>query len=139
MKNQLTKKQINAISHQVIGAAITVHKELGSGLLESVYHECMKEELRFRRLLFLSEVRVPVLYRNKELSTDLRCDLFIEDCIVVELKSVKAMNEIFQAQLLTYMRLLKAPKGILINFNSTNIFYKGQKTYVNDYYEALAA
>ena len=68
---------------------------------------------------------------------DFRCDLFIENCIVVELKSVSIINPIHEAQLLTYMKLLKSPKGILINFNCFNIFKEGQKTFVNDYFKLL--
>lgn len=77
------------------------------------------------------------MYREKELNVNFRCDLFVENCLVVELKSVTEMNPIFEAQLYTYMNLLKAPKGILINFNCSNIFKNGQKTFVNDYFRNL--
>lgn len=82
-------------------------------------------------------MRVPVLYKSKELEIDFRCDLFVENCLVVELKAVQEMNTMFEAQLLTYMKLLKSPKGILINFNCSNIFKKGQKTYINEYFNKL--
>ena len=111
---------------------------MGTGLLESVYHQCMKEELSRRKINFLTEMKVPIIYKNKELTTDFRCDLFIEDCLVVELKSVLEMNSIFEAQLLTYMKLLKSPKEIIINFNCFNIFKEGQKTYVNEYFNLLS-
>ena len=80
---------------------------------------------------------MPVLYKEKELNIDFRCDLFVENCLVVELKAVNEMNTVFEAQLLTYMKLLKAPKGVLINFNCTHIFSEGQKTYVNEYFKLL--
>lgn len=80
---------------------------------------------------------IPVIYKTKELAIDFRCDLFIENCLVVELKAVHGMSNVFEAQLLTYMKLLKAPKGILINFNCSNIFKEGQKTYVNDHFKLL--
>jgi len=139
MNKSITRQQLDDITYDVVGAAILIQKEIGRGLLESVYHECMKEELKFRHLNFLSEVNVPVMYRNKSLNANLRCDLFVENCLVVELKSVKEMHEVFQAQILTYMRLLQAPKGLLINFNSPNIVQKGQKTFINNYYDELAA
>lgn len=82
-------------------------------------------------------MRVPVLYKSKELEIDFRCDLFVENCLVVELKAVQEMNTMFEAQLLTYMKLLQAPKGILINFNCFNIFKEGQKTYINEYFNLL--
>ena len=71
------------------------------------------------------------------MNVDFRCDFFIENCLVVELKSVNEMSSIFEAQLLTYMKLLKSPKGILINFNCFNIFKEGQKTFVNEYFKLL--
>ncbi len=76
-------------------------------------------------------MKVPVTYKGKMLDIDLRCDLFVEQCIVVELKSVQEITATFEAQLLTYMKLLKSPKGILLNFNCFNIFNEGQKTFVN--------
>lgn len=82
-------------------------------------------------------MRVPVLYKSKELEIDFRCDLFVENCLVVELKAVQEMNTMFEAQLLTYMKLLQVPKGILINFNCFNIFKEGQKTYINEYFNLL--
>ena len=110
---------------------------MGRGLLESIYHECMKEELRYRGIAFTSELKLPVIYREKILAVDFRCDLLIENCLVVELKSVTDMHPVFEAQLLTYMRLLQAPKGLLVNFHSSNIFHEGQKTYVNEYFKLL--
>ena len=133
----LTKKQIDKITYEVVGAAINVHKIMGIGLLESVYQQCMQEELRQRKINFLTEMKIPVMYNEKELNIDFRCDLFVENCLVIELKSVLEMNPIYEAQLLTYMKLLKAPKGILINFNCKNIFSEGQKTFVNEYFRNL--
>jgi GxxExxY protein len=140
MKNKntfLTQKQINALSYEVIGAAIEVHKELGSGLLESVYHTCMKEELLIRKIKFDTEVAVPINYKGQNLNIDLRCDFFIEKCLVVEIKAVQEIAPIHEAQLLTYMKLLKSPKGILINFTCNNIFKEGQKTFINEYFRFL--
>lgn len=133
----VTKKYLDLLTYEIIGSAIEVHKAMGRGLLESVYHQCLKEELLHRKINFLTELRVPVTYREKLLTLDFRCDLFVEQCIVVELKSVQEMTPVFDAQLLTYMKLLKCPKGILINFNCSNIFHEGQKTFVNEYFKLL--
>ena len=133
----LTKKYLNDLTYEVIGATIEVHKVLGRGLLESVYHRCLIEELIFRKINFLTEMKVPIVYRNKVLDIDLRCDLFIENSLVLELKSVQEMPKVFDAQILTYMKLLRCPKGILINFNCANIFKEGQKTLVNESYSDL--
>jgi GxxExxY protein len=133
----MTEKYLNELTFEVIGAAIEVHKFIGRGLLESVYHKCMMEELSHRKINFLTEMKVPLIYKEKELNIDFRCDLFVENCLVVELKSVSEINKIFEAQLMTYMKLLKSPKGILINFNCNNIFKEGQKTFVNEYFRNL--
>ncbi len=132
-----TKKQLDELTYKIIGSAIEVHKELGPGLLESIYHKCLKKELLLRGINFKSEFSIPLLYKNEPLDTELRCDLLIENQIVVELKAVETMMPIFEAQLLTYMKLLEVPKGILINFNVKNIFHEGQKTFVNDYFKLL--
>lgn len=133
----ITQKYLDELSYELIGACIQVHKTIGKGLLENVYHQCLKEELSFRKINFFTEMKVPLIYRNKELNADLRCDLFVENCLVVELKAVSELNGMHEAQLLTYMKLLKAPKGIIINFNCFNIFKEGQKTFVNEYFKLL--
>lgn len=132
-----SKSDLNDLTFSIIGAAIEVHRNLGPGLLESVYHACMKEELDHRKLRFRSEHSVPVVYRDKTLSTELRCDFLIENKIVVELKSIEKLLSVHDAQLMTYMRLLEVPKGILINFNCTNIFKEGQHTFVNELFRNL--
>jgi GxxExxY protein len=133
----ITRSSLKDLVYQVNGAAIEVHKNIGAGLLENVYHQCLKKELELRKINFSSELQIPLNYKGYELESKLRCDLLIENCLVVELKSVTEINPIFEAQLLTYMNLLKAPMGLLINFNVKNIFYEGQKTMVNEYYRML--
>ncbi len=135
--NSISKKTIKDLIYQVNGAAIEVHKILGPGLLESVYHQCMMKELTLRKINFTSEQVVPIFYKGFDLETKLRCDLFVENILVVELKSVSDVPSIFEAQILTYMNLLKAPSGLLINFNVKNIFYEGQQTFVNEIYRTL--
>ena len=133
----MTKNYLDKLTYEVIGAAIEVHKSLGPGLLESVYHKCMKHELDLSKIQFSSENVVRVKYKEIEVETELRCDLFIEKCLAVELKSVDSISPTNEAQLLTYMKLLSAPKGILINFNSLNLFRDRQKTFVNEQFRNL--
>lgn len=133
----LTQKYLDDLTYEVIGSIIEVHKTMGRGLLESVYQECLKQELLHRKINFLTEFQIPVIYKDKELEIGFRCDMFIENCLVLELKAVNDISCNFGAQLLNYMKLLKAPKGILVNFNCNNIFKEGQKTYVNEYFSQL--
>lgn len=133
----MTKKIIDDLSYKVIGAAIEVHKTLGPGLLESVYHRCLEQELSLQKISYKTEMTVPVLYKGLSMKTDLRCDLFVDDCLLVELKAVERVLPIHEAQLLSYMKLLRSPKGVLINFNCYNLFGEGQKTYVNELYRLL--
>jgi len=132
-----TQKYLNELSFQIIGAAIEVHKIMGRGLLESVYHQCMKEELRVRNINFISELKIPIIYKGKIMESDFRCDLLVENLIVIEFKAVSEMHPVFEAKLLNHMKLLKSPKGVLINFNCYNIFKEGQKTFVNEFYKNL--
>jgi GxxExxY protein len=132
-----TKKTLKNLIYQVNGAAIEVHKVLGPGLLKSVYHQCMMKELELRKINFISEQVVPIIYKGFDLETKLRCDLFVENLLVVELKSVADVPSIYEAQILTYMNLLNVPSGLLINFNVKNIFYEGQQTFVNEFFRVL--
>ncbi len=122
-----TKQDLKDLVYKVNGAAIEVHKRLGPGLLESVYHKCLLREFELREIKFQSELSIPIEYKGIEVNAELRCDLFIEEKLVVELKSVTEMKPIFEAQILSYMNLLNAPMGLLINFNVTNIYKEGQK------------
>lgn len=133
----MNKKIVDKLSYDVLGAAIEVHKSVGRGLLEGVCHDCMKHELCLRGFRFVTEFVVPVNYKGLTVSTELRCDLFVEELLVVELKAVSSFVPMHQAQLLTYMKLLNAPKGLLLNFNAANIFRDGQRTLVNDKYRSL--
>lgn len=134
---KLSKNYLKDLVYQVNGAAIEVHKHLGPGLLESVYHKCLKKELELRKISFVSEFKIPIYYKGLEVETDLRLDLLIEDMLVVELKAVEFILPVHEAQILTYMKLLEKPKGLLINFNVSSIFYEGQRTFVNELYRNL--
>ena len=110
--------ELNQLSSQIIKAAMTVHKELGPGLLESVYHVCMLIELERMGIECESEVLLPVIYRGRKLDgQEFRLDLLIDDVVIVELKSVAKMEPVYKKQLLTYLRLANKPLGLLINFN----------------------
>ncbi len=127
----------NDLSRIVFNSALKVHQKLGPGLLESVYHKCMLHELKSRGINFQSEVTVPINYKGLDVEAELRCDILVENILIVELKSVSEIKPIFEAQILTYMNLFKSPIGLLINFNVTHIFKEGQKTYINKLYNEL--
>ncbi|TKC08346.1 GxxExxY protein [Pedobacter polaris] len=134
---ELTKAYLTDLIYKVNGAAIEIHKALGPGLLESVYHRCMIHELQLRYINFKSEFYIPVNYKGINIDVELRCDLLIENSLVVEFKSVEKILPIHIAQLMTYMKLLKLPIGLMINFNCSHIYTEGQKTYVNEFYEEI--
>ena len=113
----LTKQYIKDLNYKIVAAAIEVHKHLGPGLLESIYEECLYEELVIQGLNPQRQVLVPVIYKGKQVKNDLKIDLLVNDIIIVELKSVIEMHPIFIAQMLTYLKLADKPKGLLINFN----------------------
>ena len=109
---------LNPLSSDIIKAALTVHKELGPGLLESVYQVCMVMELQKMGKKVQPEVPVPIYYQNRMVQEEgFRLDLLVEDTIIVELKSVGQVQDIHKKQLLTYLRLAQKPLGLLINFN----------------------
>lgn len=114
-----------------------MHKEMGPGLLEQVYEECMAFEMELHGLKITRQQSVPIKYKGNLLRTELRYDLVVEDCIVVELKAVKEMNPIFEAQVISYAKLLEVPKAILINFTCGHLYKEGQKSFVNEYFRVL--
>ena len=119
--DMITKKYIKEISYKIIGCAIEVHKQLGPGLLESVYESCFIEEMRSVGLSVESQIIVPVNYKGKNLGANLKLDILVNDIIIVEEKAVEQMIPLYEAQLLSYLKLTKKPKGLIINFNCENI------------------
>lgn len=101
----------------IIGAAIEVHRQMGPGLLESTYEECLCHELHLCGIRFTRQVELPVIYKGLKLDCGYRIDLLVEDTVVVELKAVEQLLPVHEAQLLTYLHLTKKPVGLLINFN----------------------
>ncbi len=132
----MTKKEVTQLSYEITGLAIKVHKELGPGLLESVYEKCLKYELELNGYEIKQQLLVKIDYFDLELVSDLRLDLLVNDCVIVELKTVESLLPIHEAQLMTYMKLLRKPQGLLINFNTTNIT-KSLKPIVNEYFAKL--
>jgi len=107
----------DVLTGEVIGAAIEVHREMGPGLLESVYQKCMEWELGLRGLKCQAQVRLPLVYKDQPIDDLFILDLFFPGRLVVELKAVEKLLPIHQAQLLTYMKLSTTPVGLLLNFN----------------------
>ena len=105
------------LSHQVLAACIEVHRELGPGLLESAYEECLCRELSLRSLAFTRQVPVPVFYKGVRLDCGYRLDIVVGDKLLLEIKSVDEIHPIHEAQLMTYLRLSGLRVGLLINFN----------------------
>lgn len=124
--------EINDVTGQVIDAAIKVHSELGPGLLESAYEACLVHELRKRSLRVGTQVPLPIEYDGDYLDVEYRIDLLVENLVIVELKAVEKLVPIFDAQLLSYLKLSKLHVGLLINFNVTRL-KDGLRRVVNEY------
>lgn len=133
----MTKKEVTQLSYEITGLAIKVHKNLGPGLLESIYEECLKYELLKNGFDVKQQFLVPIIYEGVEMKTKLIVDLLMNDCIVIEIKAQEETLPVHEAQLLTYMKVLKKPQGLLINFFTTNIT-KSLKPLVNEYFKELA-
>ena len=124
--------ELNQLSALIIKSAINIHKELGPGLLESVYQSCIVIELRKAGIKVESEVPIEVYYLGEKVHDEgFRLDLLVEDSIVVELKSVEEVKPVYKKQLLTYLRLTDKPLGLLINFNET-LLKDGITRIIND-------
>ena len=113
-----------SLTENIIGAAIEVHRHIGPGLLESVYEECMSEELRLRKVPFRCQIELPIIYKGRETGGKYRIDLVVADEVVVELKAVERLLSVHEAQRLTYLRLTGKHVGLLINFN-VSVLHRG--------------
>ncbi|KAB1063156.1 GxxExxY protein [Salibacter halophilus] len=132
----MTKREVTQLSYEVTGSAIKVHKELGPGLLESVYEKCLKFELELNGYDVKQQLNIPVKYSGATIETDLKLDLLVNNTIIVELKAVERLLPVHEAQILTYMKLLGKPQGLLINFFTNNIS-SSMKPFVNDFFTEL--
>src|SRR5712671_694897 len=117
MNTEAEKQRLNELSRKVIGVCIEIHRELGPGLLESAYEECLAYELTKAGLHFERQRALPVRYKEVQLDCGYRLDFVIEGALILELKAVTEFHPIHEAQLLTYLRLDKKSLGLLINFN----------------------
>jgi GxxExxY protein len=117
----ITQKFIEKLAYQIMGCAIEVHKHLGAGLLESVYHACLMHELGLQGFDAREQVAVPIIYKDVETRDPLRLDILVNDLIIVEVKSVSELLPIHFAQTISYLKLAKKPKALLINFNSVRL------------------
>ena len=125
---------INKLSGKIIGAAIEVHKNLGPGLLESVYEECLCHELSHQGISFERQKPLPIIYKGKVLDCDYRLDILVEGRLILELKSCEQIEPIHKAQLLTYLKLSGLTLGLLLNFN-VPIMRDGIVRIVNEFRE----
>ncbi|MGG5209046.1 GxxExxY protein [Chryseobacterium sp. MIQD13] len=132
----MTKKEVTQLSYEITGFAIKVHKTLGPGLLESIYEECLKIELIKNGYDVKQQLYVPINYEGVQIETKLVVDLLVNDSIILKLKAVEEILPIHEAQLLTYMKVLKKPQGLLINFFTNNIT-KSLRPFINEYFKEL--
>ena len=121
--------EFSELSGRVIGCAIEVHRELGPGLLESTYEQCLAHELMLNQITFKTQCPLPVTYKGVRLDCGYRADMLVEEEILLELKSVESILPIHEAQLLTYMKLAGIRQGFLINFN-VRYLKQGLKSFV---------
>lgn len=128
MKND----ELNIISKQILDASISVHKEMGPGLLESVYELCLIKELQLRNLQVQSQVSIPLLYKGFELSKDFRIDVLVENEIIIEIKAVDVLLPVHKAQIISYLKLAEKKLGFLINFN-VDLIKNGFHRIVNNF------
>ena len=119
-------ENIDKIAKEIVDAAYKVHASLGPGLLESVYEKCLIQELKLRGVKCRQQVELPIIYEGIKIDSGLRIDIIVEECVIIEIKSVEQHNRLFEAQLLSYLKLANKRLGLLINFN-VPIFKQGIK------------
>lgn len=129
----MNKEQLNKLSGIILDCSIEVHRNLGPGLLESVYEVCLCKELKLRGVKYLKQVFLPVKYKGENLDADYRIDILVEDEIIVEIKSCETLHPVYIAQVLTYLKLSDKKLGILVNFNVPKLV-EGYKRIINGYF-----
>ena len=128
----MTKEEYNCLSKEILDTCITVHREMGPGLLESVYEKCLMKEFELRTINVLNQVELPLHYKNYELGKEFRIDILVENEIVIEIKSTEAMLPVFEAQILSYLKLANKKLGFLVNFN-VPLLKHGFRRFVNNF------
>lgn len=117
----MNREELNALTSKILAAAIEVHRELGPGLLESIYEQCLAQEMLDRGLVVERQLKIPVSYKGRPLGTHLRLDLFVEKNVIVEVKAIDCFHEAHRAQVLTYLKLTDCKLGLLLNFNEATM------------------
>ncbi len=129
----MKKEQVNKLTGIILDCSIEVHRNLGPGLLESVYEVCLCKELSLRGIRFLIQVQLPVNYKGEKLEAEYRIDILVEDEIIVEIKACETLHPVYIAQVLTYLKLSDKKLGLLINFNVPKLI-DGYKRIINGYF-----
>ena len=130
-------QELNNLSESVIGAAVEVHRQLGPGLLESVYEVCLYSELKSLGMQVQRQVPLPITYKGVVLEEGMRLDLLVGRSLIVELKAVEALLPIHSAQVITYLKLSKLPSGLLLNFNVTVLRQGIKRLYASSAYKGV--
>jgi GxxExxY protein len=128
----MNKEKLNAIARQIVDASVSVHKEMGPGLLESVYEYCLLKELENRGVKAINQVSVPLFYKGELLTKDFRIDILVENEIILELKTVEIILPVHEAQIISYLKLADKKLGFLLNFN-VEIMKNGIRRFVNNF------
>lgn len=129
----MTADEMNKLSKVILDACMEVHREMGPGLLESVYEQCLIKELQLRKIKVQNQVTIPLFYKGCELSKEFKIDVLVENEIVVEIKSVESMLPVFEAQIISYLKLTNKKLGFLVNFN-VPLLKNGFRRFVNNFY-----
>lgn len=127
-----SREKLNKISNTILDSCIIVHREMGPGLLESIYSICLAYELQQRGLAIRTEVSIPLIYKGIELSKEFRIDILVEEDIILELKAVEILLPVHDAQIISYLKLAEKRLGFLINFN-VPLIKNGFKRFVNGF------
>lgn len=128
----MQKQEFENYAREILDSSIMVHKEMGPGLLESVYQYCLVEELRLRKVFVEEQVSVPLFYKGKPLEKDFRIDILVANEIIIELKAVECLLPVHEAQIISYLKLADKRLGFLINFN-VPLLKSGFRRFVNNY------
>lgn len=128
----MEKEQYKALSSEILDASIEVHKTMGPGLLESVYEYCLWKELGLRGIKAQRQIAVPLFYKGEEIGKDYRIDILVENQIIIEIKAVDFLLPVYEAQIISYLKLADKRLGFLINFNMP-LLKQGFKRFVNNY------
>jgi len=126
------RAQVNALTEEIIGAALEVHRELGPGLLENAYLTCLTVELLYRGLSLERQKALPIVYKDQRVDCGYRLDLVVEGLVIVEIKAIERLERVHSVQLLSYLRFAKCPVGLLFNFHAVFLTRDGLRRVVNN-------